>query len=163
MVQPAVGARVVVPLGSRPLTGIVVDAQPAADIAEASLKPIRQVLDIDAFVPTDVLALARWTAEYYEAGQGEMIAAVLPPKARGVRADAHKTMRVATITAAGIEALAGQELLTSRQREALALVAGAVGRLPTPEPAARGIGADLIGRLAREHLGDVRRERNERR
>ena len=63
------------------------------------------MLDADAFVPPDVVALARWTAEYYAAGVGETIPAVLPPKARGGRADAHKTTRVAAITAAGLEAL----------------------------------------------------------
>ena len=59
------------------------------------------MLDADAFVPPDVVALARWTAEYYAAGVGDTIPALLPPKARGARADAHKTMRMAAITAAG--------------------------------------------------------------
>ena len=39
-----------------------------------------------------------WTAEYYAAGVGETIPAVLPPKTRGARADAHKTVRIASIT-----------------------------------------------------------------
>ncbi len=162
MAPPAVGARVVVPLGSRTLTGIVVGVQPMAGMAEAGLKPIRQVLDTDAFVPIDVLELAQWTAEYYGAGPGETIAAVLPPKARGVRADAHKTVRVAAITTAGIAMLAGEMPLTPKQRDALALVAGAAGGLPTPELAARGIGSDVISRLARKHLVGVHRERVER-
>ena len=92
MARPAVGARVVVPLGSRVLTGIVVDDHPDPDAgALADIKPIREVLDADAFVPEDVVALATWTAEYYAAGPGEAITAVLPPKARGSRADAHKS------------------------------------------------------------------------
>ena len=49
-------------------------------------------------MPADVVALARWTAEYYAAGVGETIPAVLPPMTRGGRADAHKTTRVAAIT-----------------------------------------------------------------
>src|SRR5882724_6676521 len=104
---PCVGARVVVPLGSRLVTGIVVehDGVADADTAVAGIKPIREVLDAGAFVPPDVVALARWAAEYYAAGVGDTIPALLPPMARGGRADAHKTIRMAAITAAGIEAL----------------------------------------------------------
>src|SRR5947209_4211658 len=106
MPAPAVGARVVVPLGSRTVTGIVVARDVAlAGVAASEIKSIRQVLDDDAFLPAEVVALARWTAEYYAAGPGETITAVLPPKTRGARADAHKTMRVAAITAAGLEAV----------------------------------------------------------
>src|SRR5258708_32032190 len=39
------------------------------------------------------------------AGVGDTIPALLPPMARGGRADAHKTTRVAAITAAGLDAL----------------------------------------------------------
>lgn len=162
MPSPAVGARVVVPLGSRTVTGVVVGLPAAADLSGPDLKLVRQVLDHDAFIPVDVLELAQWTAEYYGAGPGETIAAVLPPKARGTRADAHKTVRMAAATAAGIEALAGGAALTPRQREAMALLAGAPAGLPTPVLAARGIGADLVGRLARKHLVSLRRERVDR-
>jgi primosomal protein N' len=37
------------------------------------VKPIRQILDAQAFVPADVVALARWTANYYAAGVGDTI------------------------------------------------------------------------------------------
>src|SRR6185295_16877273 len=105
MSAPAVGARVVVPLGSRIVTGIVVDAPAPSngDLNDVAIKPIRELLDAGAFIPPDVVDLAIWTAEYYAAGSGETITAVLPPKARGGRADAHKTMRVAAITAAGLD------------------------------------------------------------
>jgi len=102
---PAVGARVVVPLGARVVTGIVVGDEKSSDLADGAVKPIRDVLDDEAFVPADVIALAAWTAEYYAAGVGETLTAVLPPKARGSRVDAHKTLRVAAITAAGLGAL----------------------------------------------------------
>jgi beta-galactosidase GanA len=101
---PPVGARVVVPLGSRLVTGIVIELIREAPDAR-SIKPIKKILDADAFVPADVVALARWTAEYYAAGVGDTIPALLPPMARGARVDAHKTVRIASITAAGLEAL----------------------------------------------------------
>jgi primosomal protein N' (replication factor Y) len=104
---PAVGARVVVPLGSRAVTGIVVavDVQ-APGVHESDIKPIRQLLDTRSFIPPHVVELARWTAEYYAAGAGETITAILPPKARDDRVSGHKTVRVAAITVTGLEALA---------------------------------------------------------
>src|SRR6267143_3007302 len=82
------------------------------------VKPLREVLDAEAFVPPGVIALARWTAEYYAAGVGDTIPALLPPMARGARVDAHKTTRVAAITAAGLEAISADKT-TDKQREAL--------------------------------------------
>src|SRR5438034_1594571 len=108
---PVVGARVVVPLGSRVVTGIVIEvgstnpesrvANPESRPSTSSgrpepvegrvrnpksripnpdrVRPIRQVLDATAFVPPDVVDLARWTAEYYAAGVGDTIPALLPP------------------------------------------------------------------------------------
>ena len=162
MAAPAVGARVVVPLGSRTVTGIVVDADVSlAGVSEPDIKLVRQLLDEHAFVPADVVELARWTAEYYAAGTGEAITAVLPPKTRGERADAHKTLRVASITAAGLETpFHGQ--LTAKQREVLDVLAGAPLGVPTPQLAARGIGAGTIARLTASGLVSVRRERVDR-
>ena len=159
---PPVGARVVVPVGSRLVTGIVVEeATSDAGIREEGVKPIRQILDREPFVPADVVSLARWTAEYYAAGAGETITAVLPPKTRGDRADAHKTRRVAALTAAGLGALESPAL-TSKQREVLEILSGVRDGLPTPALAARGIGADTVSRLARQGLIGLRRDRVDR-
>ena len=136
------------------------DASPAG-VAESDLKPIRQVLDAQAFVPPEVIALARWTAEYYAAGPGDTITAVLPPKARGGRADAHKTIRVAAITVAGLEALAVGRL-TPGQRDALARLAGTPDGLPTSLLAARGTAADAVSRLVRQGWVSVRQDRVDR-
>jgi primosomal protein N' (replication factor Y) len=158
--SPSIGARVVVPLGTRSVTGIVVSVNAsAAGVKNGEVRPIREVLDAEAFIPADVVGLARWTAEYYGAGAGEAITAVLPPKTRGERADAHKTRRVATITAAGME---GLESGTAKQREALGLIAGSVTGVSTAQLVARGITADVVGRLARQGLVSLRHERVER-
>jgi primosomal protein N' (replication factor Y) len=161
MPRPVVGARVVVPLGSRVVTGIVMDDASPTGIADADVKPIKQVLDAHGFVPAEVIELARWTAEYYAAGPGETITAVLPPKARGGRADAHKTMRVAAITVAGLEAL-GAGHVTPKQSEALALLAAAPDGLPTPQLSARGVAADAVSRLVRQGFVSVRHDRVDR-
>jgi primosomal protein N' (replication factor Y) len=190
---PTIGARVVVPLGTRVVTGIVVEVDvappagreaPNADPGTAgagrrtpNVKAIREVLDAGAFVPPEVVALARWTADYYAAGVGDTIPALLPPMARGGRADAHKTTRVAAITAAGLEALsAAQEVsgeraperlalqskLSAKQRNALELLAGTPTGIGTAALAARGIAADAVSRLTRHGYISVRQDRVDR-
>jgi primosomal protein N' (replication factor Y) len=180
---PAVGARVVVPLGSRVVTGIVVELNDGGgEIDEAVVRPVQKVLDTEAFLPADVVALARWTAEYYAAGPGETVSAVMPPKARGGRADAHRTVRVATMTAKGLGAVGrGQgesghqgasgigeggagaaHRLTSKQREALAWLAGATDGVPAPQFAMRGVTADALARLAARGFVTIRHDRVDR-
>jgi primosomal protein N' (replication factor Y) len=177
---PAIGARVVVPLGSRIVTGVVVGTDvPRVATGTTAIKPIRDVLDDGAFIPPEVIELARWTAEYYAAGPGEAITAVLPPKTRGGRADAHKTKRVAAITALGLSILsaeaesgpqdAGQATLgapdrnvSAKQREALGLLAGTPTGIPTPELAGRGFASGTISRLAAQGLVSLRLDRVDR-
>jgi len=57
-----VGARVVVPLGTRTVTGTVMDDASTSTLDDAANKPPKEVLDHDALVPTAVLDLARWPA-----------------------------------------------------------------------------------------------------
>jgi primosomal protein N' (replication factor Y) len=173
---PAVGARVVVPLGSRLVTGIVIGEEAATAVDEAAVKTLHEVLDNDALVPGDVIDLAAWTAEYYAAGPGETVTAVLPPTARGSRADAHKSVRVAAITAAGLEAVqrgtAANDsadndgprvrVLSSKQREALGLLSGTPAGIPTPQLAERGIQSDTVVRLVRHGLISLRQDRVDR-
>jgi primosomal protein N' (replication factor Y) len=171
--MPCVGARVVVPLGTRIVTGIVVETNVESrtpnhetrttnsEPRTANVKAIRKVLDAAAFVPAEVVALARWTAEYYAAGVGDTIPALLPPMARGGRADAHKTTRMAAITPAGLGALAAGGA-TSKQREALELISGTPTGVATPALAARGIAADAISRLARHGYISLRQDRVDR-
>ena len=157
---PVVGARVVVPLGSRSVTGIIVALDvDARGLEGADAKPVRQILDTEPFIPSDVVELARWTAEYYGAGAGEAITAVLPPKTRGSRADAHKTQRFAVMTAAGTEAL---ERGTARQRAVLAIIAGSATGVSTALLASRQVGADVLARLAKHGFISFRQERVDR-
>jgi primosomal protein N' (replication factor Y) len=65
------------------------------------------------------------------------------------------------LTAAGMGALESPAL-TSKQREALEILSGVPGGLPTPALAARGISADTVSRLARQGLIGLRRERIDR-
>jgi primosomal protein N' (replication factor Y) len=163
--RAAVGARVVVPLGARVVTGIVVEVDVDAGSAARGIKPIRQLLDAESFVPPELIALARWTAEYYACGVGDTIPALLPPMARGARVDAHKTVRMFTLTALGREALqadAAARPLTGRQREALEVLAGAPAGLAAAALAARGVGPDVVTRLVRHGYAGIRNERVDR-
>jgi primosomal protein N' (replication factor Y) len=184
---PVIGARVVVAVGGRAVTGIVVENADLDDpgLAGKELKPIQRVLDAEPFVPADVVALARWTAEYYAGGAGAAITAVLPPKTRGHRADAHKTVRVVTITAAGLEL---NDVMSAssqppeensgdhphrpnagplrgaspKQLAALQILAGSPDGLPVSQLAGRGVNPDAITRLVRHGLVSVRQERIDR-
>lgn len=94
---PQVGARVLVPLGSRTVTGCVVPAVETASTTD--LKSVIDVLDTDPWLPEAVVDLALWTADYYACGPGEAIAAAMPPRAWVA------SERQATLTDAGRAAL----------------------------------------------------------
>ena len=76
------GSRVLVPFSSRTLTGYVVAVHPTLDaelgIDESTVKPITQLIDETPLVNDEILALTKWTADYYAASWGEMLKASLP-------------------------------------------------------------------------------------
>jgi primosomal protein N' (replication factor Y) (superfamily II helicase) len=171
VVPPVVGARVVVPVGSRLVTGIAVEIDThRADGSEEGLdssevKAIHQVVDADSFVPADLVALARWTAEYYAAGAGETITAVLPPKTRQGGVSGHKTVRMAAITAAGLEVLQSASVtggLTAKQLQVLEQLAGVGGGLATAHLGAQGFASETLTRLAARGLVALRRDQVDR-
>ena len=170
---PAVGARVRVPLGSRVVTGIVVD--PDAAVAEPSgrdLKEVIEVVDAAPFLPPTVVDLCRWVAEYYVAGAGDTMAAALPPGAQK-RASGFRTQRIVSVTAHGLSvAEAGSTSgsaanglsrpVTAKQLAALQDLAAAPAGLSSSILRDRGVGAEMIARLVQRGLATVRDERDER-
>jgi primosomal protein N' (replication factor Y) len=80
------GCRVLVPFGSRRLTGVIVD-----DRADAvDVRQIKAILDVLDDVPSfteELLDLVKWMAEYYVCSSGEVIRAMLPPGASGGRGE----------------------------------------------------------------------------
>ena len=90
---PEPGTRVLVPLGTRVVTGCVVDRSESP--ASAALKPLLDILDVEPMLPPDVVGLALWVGEYYACGAGEAMAAAMPPRAWVV------SERRVEITAAG--------------------------------------------------------------
>ena len=151
---PVVGARVLVPLGSRVLTGCVVASADADEPPASTIKPVIEILDAEAYLPADVVGLATWVADYYACGIGSALATAMPPMAAaaepGGPARGFRTVRVAALTVQGLEAAGegGASIrMGPRQREALALLAGAPDGLETSLLTARGIGSPALSRL----------------
>ena len=83
---PEVGARVLVPLGSRTVTGCVTEVHglSAAPQRESSgnsqddvVKDIIEVVDEEAIVRPSMIELCRWVSDYYMCGLCDALGAVL--------------------------------------------------------------------------------------
>ncbi len=157
---PPRGARVVVPLGKRVVTGIVVDPAATLDPGQTSadkIKDILEVLDDEAFLPGPVVDLALWVSEYYACGAGDALAAAVPST------QAHKTIRIATLTAQGHDrALRSCRALRRGRRKRVDLLRGAPHGVPVPELNERGISTDVLQRLAAKGLMAFHHQRIER-
>ena len=93
---PAVGARVRVPVGARTVVGCVV-GHDAAIQAGTDTRDIADVVDQEPLLPSAIVDLCKWVADYYMAGIGDAIGAALPPGSR--RDSAFKTTPVVAATA----------------------------------------------------------------
>lgn len=76
------GMRVRVPFGKREVVGVLLETAAHTDVPAAKLKRARRVLDETPLISGDMLALARWTAEYYRHPLGEVLHALLPATLR---------------------------------------------------------------------------------
>jgi primosomal protein N' (replication factor Y) (superfamily II helicase) len=89
-----IGQRVLVPLGSRRATGIVLSAAPPLPPG-VDARPIISVLDAEPVLSPELLTLGMWIAEYYLSPLGEVFHAMLPLRSHS------KKVRVAELTEAG--------------------------------------------------------------
>jgi len=173
---PVPGARVVVPLGPRKLTGVAVGQVSAADTS-FKLKDILQVLDAGSFVPPDVVKLTQWVSDYYLAGPGAALAAALPPYGLSNRVDRFKTVRVVALTEAGVVRLTPDTTsesnvvsgfsrtlpsLGTKQLQALQMLQAAPDGMTVPALAEGGIGSATITRLAELGYVAIRHDRVDR-
>jgi primosomal protein N' (replication factor Y) len=154
MPDPAVGARVLVPLGKRTLTGIVLgleaggtsnpeprDSHLAPRASE--VKPLTDILDAEPFLPPGVVELATWVADYYACGVGEAIATAMPPRA-WIESERH-----AAITDAGEARLLAERGARRDVLEQLTggrvVSVGALVKRASDKTTSRGIQAVLAG------------------
>lgn len=76
---PLMGCRVVVPLGSRRVGGVVIVSRASVSTHDfGSIKTIVEVLDREPTFEADLLSLLSWAADYYCVPLGELLRAALP-------------------------------------------------------------------------------------
>ena len=113
-----IGQRVLVPLGTRRATGIVLStAAPLPPGIEA--RPVAGVLDAEPVLSPELLTLGIWIAEYYLSPLGEVFRAMLPLKPPS------RKVRVVMLTEAGkqkLREMAGSLLEETRQSTELSVL-----------------------------------------
>ena len=116
---PVPGARVLVPLGTRVLTGVVLSVDsvhsapdPVPRVPHPEVRDLIDVLDEQAFLPGDVLRLVQWVAEYYACGAGEALASAMPPRA-WIESERHAQITDAGRTRLALERGRRAEILAS--------------------------------------------------
>jgi primosomal protein N' (replication factor Y) len=141
---PPKGARVTVPLGTRVVTGVVVDPD-AAPPVDAGLRDVVEILDEAPFLPAVVVDLALWVGDYYASGPGDALAIAIPPAARRGDRESFRTVRVAELSreSGGDEA----PLKGAKQREALGLLARAAGGLTLADLLKQGVSTATVRSL----------------
>ncbi|HEY7376698.1 MAG TPA: primosomal protein N', partial [Polyangia bacterium] len=146
-VAAPIGAQVVVPFGSRTVTGFVVARAAAAapPAGGVETRDIEQVVAGEPAFDEAMIGFCRWVADYYQAPLGEVLRAALP---QGEQASATRAVRLTTL---GRQALERQPALIPGAAPTgdpvLVALAAAGGELPVRrlEHAVSGAG----GRLAR--------------
>lgn len=112
------GHRVVVPLRSRRVTGIVVELGEALDSGGAALKPIIELLEARPLFDAAHIGLVEFMASYYMAPIGEAFRSVVPAAAR---VESRKVFRIAAAPSA---------LRAATMTESERAIIEAVGRRP---------------------------------
>ena len=157
------GSQVVVPFGSRVVTGFVV-GHPSH--APGVVKDVLDVVDDDSLLEPEVLSLCRWAAGYYLSPLGEVLKTALP---QGQRAAARRGVRLSDegerLAAAVLSAHGGSLALLAMDDGDKALLlrlkkAGSLGVRPLERD--RKVGATRIERLVREGFLEVGDEVTER-
>lgn len=72
------GIRIKVPFGKRQIVGILLAVDSQSRIAAHKLKPVIEILDTEPVLPSRLLQLIHWTADYYHYPLGEVYATALP-------------------------------------------------------------------------------------
>lgn len=76
------GVRLSLPLGSRRVTGVLVEVASQSDLDSDKLKPALEVLDENPLIDAIGLELLKWVAQYYQHPVGETFTLALGPRER---------------------------------------------------------------------------------
>jgi primosomal protein N' (replication factor Y) (superfamily II helicase) len=156
------GTRLSLPFGRREVVGVLLETAGCTEVPAAKLKAARRLLDDTPLIPADMLALARWAADYYRHPIGEVVQALLPVPLRQGKPARLAATPVWRLNAAGRDA-DPKSLARARRQQALhaLLLRHPAGLTPAaiaeelPEPAAA-----LRALLKRGWLEDVSGERD---
>ena len=142
------GVRLKVPFGRQELTGVLLDTAGESAVPRAKLKAARRLLDDIPVIAADMLALARWAADYYRHPIGEVVQALLPVALRQGKAAAQAMTPLWRLNAVGREADPDELKRAPRQRSLHALLlrhpaglepAAIAEELPEPAAALRAL------------------------
>ena len=155
---PPVGARVVVPFRSRTVVGWVLG--PGKKVP--GVRPLRSVIDAEPVVGDELLAIARWLAEYYVAPMGIVLKAMLPARMasassglRGPRTRAVVTVARSIGTLDELESTFGR---APRQREAYERLQESGGSRTLASLVESGFSRSVVRGLEAKGLARVTRE-----
>jgi len=121
------GDRVVVPFGTRPRVGVVVEEADASAIPPARLKPVSRVLDDAPRLAPQWLEFMRFLAAYYQRPVGETVIAALPPRLRSLKPLPKKVLAAGDATPASAR-LVTSHTPTAAQALAIERIGAALGR-----------------------------------
>ena len=114
-----VGCRAQVPFGRRQLVGIIVAISDETDVDNARLRPVDAILDEQALLPDELMALLAWAARYYHHPPGEVYAAALPKALREGKSAAIKGVQRWQLSEAGHNIDPGELARAPRQQALL--------------------------------------------
>jgi primosomal protein N' (replication factor Y) len=117
------GMRLKLPFGRREVVGVLLELSDRSEVPPAKLKAARRVLDASPVIPAEMLALARWAADYYRHPIGEVVQALLPVALRQGRPASLPAAPRWRLSAAGRAADPALLARAPRQRTLLALLA----------------------------------------
>lgn len=151
-----IGRCVRVPFGGGEKSGLIVDLPVDADVDATRLKAVRHIQREVSPLPADWLELVAFTARYYHAALGEVVALALPPGLR--RADAVRDLAadpLLALSAAGAAVLAAPR----RASRALRLLQHLAAQVPQRRSALRAhADGEAVGELLRKGWAEVVRE-----
>jgi primosomal protein N' (replication factor Y) (superfamily II helicase) len=80
--EPEIGKRAEVRFGNRNMTGFITGIHdtlpPSCPVDAAKIRPAKRIVDEEPLFTAELLALARWMADYYLCTPGEAVSAMLP-------------------------------------------------------------------------------------
>ncbi len=148
--MPPLGARVRVPFGRRERVGVVLAHPATSAVVPDKLRKASNLLDDEALLDEELIALVSWAAVYYRHPTGDAVLQALPSLLRKGRPLGESVEHGFELTALGREQdLAAAAKRAPKQASALRLLAerGQVREAQMPE---LGIERDVLARLLRK-------------